>query len=252
VTSSSIILIPGTEGSAEESFIGLMPLLARDHDVVPFNFRSGLGQDPHEVFNGYVDQLRDTIDSLPAGQRVHLLGYSLGAHIALQATAGNRRVESLCLVGGWLKTDDLQRERHDLWLQLYNVEPELAGKLSHLLQYSPTYRSLLSQQQTATRLVPRTPDEETRQRVLVNRILNHTEVASQINVPTLIISGAEDLKVPFNHAHQLFGALSTATLLPINSGHAILHERLGQVYGAYADFLEGDLTPGKNVTTLVP
>lgn len=252
MTNNSIILIPGTEGSADESFIGLMPLLARDHDVVPFNFRSGLGQDPHEVFNGYVDQLQDTIDSIPAGQRVHLLGYSLGAHIALQATAENRRVESLCLVGGWLKTDSLQRERHDLWLQLYDVQPALAGRLSHLFQFSPTYRSFLSQQQTVTQLDPRIPNEETRQRVLVNRALDGTTAASQVDVPTLIISGTEDLKAPVHHAHQLLGAITAADLLQVNSGHAILQERLGQVYGAYADFLEGERAPGTNTTTLVP
>lgn len=246
-----MLLVPGTEGAAQESFAGLQPLLARDHDVRLFDFHSEVGLTPEEHFARYVQQLHTTIEA--AGPRpVQLLGYSLGAHIVLHAAAQNSKVQSLCLVGGWLKTDHLQRERHELWLRLYDEQPELAGRLSNLLQYSPTYRSFLAEQQTASTLVPSVPTEETRRRVAVNRILDSTEAAQRVRAPTLLLAGTADVKVPTGRSLELYGALPNATLVHVNSGHAILRERLGQVYGAYDDFLQGTMSPGVSVSTLVP
>lgn len=251
MTNGLVILVPGTEGRAEESFSGLRPLLARDYDVRLFDFRSEGELSPEEHFGGYVEQLASFIED-GGGRPVHLLGYSLGAHIALHVAATSDQVASLCLVGGWLKTDSFQRERHDLWLRLYADQPELAGRLSLLMQYSPTYRSFLAEQQTASALVPRIPAEETRRRVKVNRILDSTEEARKITIPTLMISGTADMKVPTGRTLELYGALKNSTLVQTNSGHAILHERLGQVYGVYEDFLQGALSPGEVVSTLVP
>lgn len=246
-----IVLIPGTEGAAHESFVGLQPLLARDYDVQLFDFRSDEDQTAERNFKGYVQQLQRVIADTGDGP-VHLLGYSLGAHIALHAAADSYRVASLCLVGGWLKTDAFQRERHDLWLRLYDEQPELAGRLSNLLQFSPTYRSFLAEQQTAASLVPAVPTQETRRRVGVNRILDSTEAAKLIEIPTLLIAGTADMKVPVARSIELYGALKNSTLIRANSGHAILRERLGLVYGAYADFLQGAPHSEADVSNLVP
>lgn len=250
MTDALVILVPGTEGASQDSFAGLQPLLARDYDVRLFDFHSA-GATPQARLDGYVDQLLKIIGE--AGERrIHLLGYSLGAHIALRAAAESATVTSLCLVGGWLKTDSFQRERHELWLRLYDEQPELAGRLSLLLQFSPTYRQFLAQQQTATALVPGIPNEEIRQRVTVNNILDSTDAARRVDVPTLIISGTADMKVPTGQAMELYGAIKGATVVQTNSGHAILRERLGEVYGSYDDFLQGVMSPGQAVSTLVP
>lgn len=251
MTHGLIILVPGTEGSAQESFGGLQPLLARDYAVRLFDFSSDGELSPEEHFAGYVRQLQALIQDSGPGP-VHLVGYSLGAHIALKAAAENRQVKSLCLVGGWLKTDHFQRERHELWLRLYDEQPELAGRLSHLLQYSPTYRSFLAEQQTAAALLPTLPTEEVRRRVAVNRILDSTEAAKALQIPVLLVAGNADMKVPTGLTLELYGALKEATLVRTNSGHAILRERLGQVYGAYEDFLQGSMSPEESVSTLVP
>lgn len=250
MTDGLVILVPGTEGASQDSFAGLQPLLARDYDVRLFDFHS-VGESPQAHLDGFVEQLHETIREA-GDQPVHLLGYSLGAHIALQTAAANSHVKSLCLVGGWLKTDSFQRERHELWLRLYEEQPELAGRLSLLLQFSPTYRQFLAQQQTATALVPSTPNEEIRQRVTVNNILDSTKAAQSIDIPALIISGTADMKVPTGPAMELYGAIRGATVVQTNSGHAILRERLGEVYGAYDDFLQGAMNPGEAISALVP
>ncbi|NLS10705.1 alpha/beta fold hydrolase [Nesterenkonia sp. MY13] len=250
MTSRTIVLVPGTEGSAEESFSGLKPLLERDHSVHLFDFTSPDGLEPEQTLAAYVEQLHQLLDSLDEN-KVDLLGYSLGAHIALHA-ANHDSVESLCLLGGWLRTDALQRERHDLWLELYDHDPQFAGRLSHLMQFSPKYRAFLSQQQTAVTLTPLVPHEEIRRRVEVNRVLDSTAAASGTTVPTLVITGTEDQKVPVSHGRELYGTLPSSSLVEINSGHAMLRERLGQVYGAYSDFLAGATANRSPVGALVP
>jgi pimeloyl-ACP methyl ester carboxylesterase len=246
-----VVLVPGTESAAQAAFSGLGPLLARDYEVRLFDYRSELSLDPAQNLAGYIEQLLAFIRD--CGDRpVHLLGYSLGAHIALSTAAAGRPVASLCMVAGWLQTDAMQRERHDLWLDLFERDPALAGRLSHLLQYSPTYRSFLAEQQTTTALTPSVPDDEIRMRVAVNRIVDATEAARRLTVPTLIVSGTADMKVHPNHALQLFGAIRNATLVETSGGHALLRERLGQVYGSYLDFLQGLLVPGRVIDTLVP
>ncbi|WP_029088401.1 alpha/beta fold hydrolase [Brevibacterium album] len=249
----SIILVPGTEVRAEAAFAGLKPLLERDHRVILFDYRSSPGGDAARRMQDYLEQLEDLIGQRSAQGRVHLFGYSLGAHIALRYAADHRaRVSTLALAGGWLRTDQLQQSRHELWLELYAREPALAGRLSHMLQYSPKYRRHLAEQQTASQLAPAVPDEETRRRVEVNLALDSSEPASRVETPTLLISGTADAKVPLEGAHELFGAIAPAVFVPVDSGHALLRERLGEVYGAYADFLRGRCSPGEHVRTFLP
>lgn len=251
MTRGIIVLVPGTEGAANQSFAGLKPLLDRDYEVRLFDFHSDGKRQPEDHFRGYVNQLCDLIQGLD-DRPIHLFGYSLGAHVALNAAALESNVESLALVGGWLRTDAFQRERHELWLSLYAEDPALAGRLSLLLQYSPVYRSFLAQQQTAASLVPNRPNEEIRQRIRVNTILDSTEAASKIDIPTLIISGTNDLKVPIGHGLELYGAVKNSTFVKSSGGHALLRERLGEIYGTYEDFLQGATSPGEVVSTLVP
>lgn len=246
-----VILVPGTESAAEVTFSGLKPLLERDYKVLTFDFESADGQGPEQHFQGYTEQLSSLIDQ-HRDESIHLLGYSLGAHIALNVAAQNEHVASLCLVSGWLRTDSFQRERHDLWLRLYEQDPDLAGRLSHLVQYSSTYRAFLAEQQTAVQLTQAMPNEETRRRVEVNRLLDNTEAAKRVEIPTLLISGSSDFKVPKGHTAELYGALRNSTLVQTTGGHALLRERLGQVYGSYHDFLQGKLQAEEVISTLVP
>ncbi|MCI2265138.1 alpha/beta fold hydrolase [Sediminivirga luteola] len=251
MTEETIVLIPGTETPADVAFAGLKPLLERDHRVVLFDYTSESQRDLDAVLEGYHEQLRVAIAEL--GRPVHLFGYSLGAHIALRyAATESSRVLSLALAGGWLRTDELQRSRHELWLDLYDQEPRLAGRLSHLLQYSPKYRRYLAEQQTAARLTPATPDEEIRRRVEINRLLDSSRHAADIEVPTLLIAGTADAKVSIEAAYELFGTISTAAFAPMDAGHALLKERLGQVYGCYADFLRGRYKAGQYIKSFLP
>lgn len=237
-----IILIPGTESSASQAFRGLSPLLGRDFSVHEVDFSSALHVSADEQLANYVDQVFDSVSTIPPGDTVHVLGYSLGAHIALRfASTHPRRVSSLTLVSGWLAPSPYQSKRHDLWVELFAASPPLAGKLSHILQYSPSYLKLLGSLQTPMVLEPSVPGEEIRRRVLVNREVNAVDAAKAVDCPTLIIHGSEDLKVPADAAYELSGQIRDARLAFVTGGHALLSEKLGEVYGHLHDFLMNGL-----------
>lgn len=244
-----IVLIPGTESAGAKAFRGLRPLLERDYTVHVFDYTSASGLEATEQVDHYVDQIRSQLVESSCEHPVHVLGYSLGAHVALHYAARfGEAVESLTLISGWLSPSPYQSERHDLWMDLYDGDPAMAGRLSHVLQYSPSYLRHLSLLQTPVAMEPGVPGEEIRRRVMVNREVDSTAAANEVSVPTLIIHGTEDLKVPSSAAYELSGQICDARLAFVVGGHALLSEKLGEVYGHFHDFLKGGI-PSESVLT---
>lgn len=238
-----ILLIPGTESPAEVAFSGLKPLLERDYTVHLGDFSSKSNIDPDSQLELYVGQVKAIInDSIPEGERLHVLGYSLGSLIAVRLAAqSDGRVDSLVLLGAWLRPSQPQRARHELWLKLFDREPILAGEFSHLLQYSSEYLNLVHEQQTPVKLTASVPTDEIRHRVNVNLETDNSDPASRVRCRTLIINGIADQKVPQYCGFELLGVMKPSQLALVKAGHSLLTERLGEVYGLVNDFVNQTL-----------
>lgn len=238
-----VLLIPGTESRAGTTFSGLDPVLARDFTVHTVDFTSKSGYDANAQLDNYAGQVEKRIEQIDrAGGRLHIVGYSLGSLIALRVAARKvGPIDSLVLLGSWLRPSAPQCARHDLWIELFEASPRLAGEFSHLLQFSPEYLNLASEQQTQTKFAASLPTCETLHRVLVNKLADNTEAAAQNDCRTLIINGTADQKVPIHCGYDLLGAIQHSQLALIKSGHALLRERLGEVYGYVKDFIDGTL-----------
>lgn len=238
-----ILLIPGTESPAELTFAGLGPVLQRDYAVHMVDFSSKSGYDPNSQLDNYTKQVERELERIDTqGGRLHILGYSLGSLIALRAAArAIRPIDSLVLLGSWMKSSRPQRDRHDFWLELFESDPRLAGEFSHLLQYSSDYLNLISEQQTPARFAALVPTSETLHRVLVNKLADNANAAAEAKCRTLIINGTADQKVPQHCGYDLLGAIENSQLALVSSGHALLKERLGEVYGLTKDFIDRTL-----------
>lgn len=235
-----IALVPGTERSALDSFSGLIRLLGRDYDVLPIDFKSNGGLSPNEQLDNYTNQIEDKLAEI-CGQfdEIDVIGYSLGSLIAMQlAGRGNIEIGSLILLGAWLSPSAVQIDRHELWLKLFQIDPVLAGELSRGTQYSALYRKYIGQQQLVPNLPLFVPTAETLERVLVNRYIDVSGSATAIRARTLVINGSGDQKVPTFCGYEVLGAIGQCQLAMLDSGHALLAERLGQVYGLIVDFIE--------------
>jgi pimeloyl-ACP methyl ester carboxylesterase len=237
----AVLLIHGTGGSMERHFGRVLPMLTKRYRVVGVELTAPEGAERLQL-DELVDQVAAVIRGVGLQEvPVSVVGYSLGAVIALALTArGDHQVERLVLINGWLKTDAQQRLRHELSRALYEREdgPEFA-RLALLTAYSPRY------------LVKRTPEEirklestviRDRLRALhmeLNERIDVSELAAQVSSPTLIVVGEDDIMVPPHHGYELLGALPEARMATVSGGHALMTERPAQVYSLIESFLTG-------------
>src|ERR1700722_10791659 len=77
-----LVMIHGTAGSVESHFGYLFPMLAHRQQVVAMNLADPSGA---LEIDALVDQVQAVIDASVPGQRITLLGYSLGAVVAAAA-----------------------------------------------------------------------------------------------------------------------------------------------------------------------
>lgn len=232
----TIVLVHGSSGSARGSFWAVYPILTFTRRVVAYDLQ--LPADDGELtLADAVAQLRAVVEHAAADGAVALVGYSFGAVVAA-AYAAERppAVASLSLVAGWSKTDRHQLLRNELWQRLHDTDPDSLSRLTLLMAYSPGYlvgrnerdwREL--QQAVAARPYPA-------QIMRLNRDIDIESGLSRIDVPTLVVGCRHDDMVPLHHSRMLFGAISDARYLEIESGHAISVERPAELAVAVDDF----------------
>lgn len=232
----TIVLVHGSSGTARGSYWAVYPILTFTRRVVAFDLQ--LPEDDADLtLADAVAQLRAVVDHASADGRVALVGYSFGAVVAAAYAAEQPdTVCSLALVAGWSKTDRHQLLRNDLWQQLHDAEPTALSRLTLLMAYSAGYlvgrnerdwREL--QEAVAARPYPA-------QIMRLNRDIDIESGLSRIDVPTLIVGCKHDDMVPLHHSRMLFGAISDARYVEIESGHAVSVERPAELAVAIDDF----------------
>lgn len=233
-TDATIVLVHGSSGTARGSFWAVYPILTFTRRVVAFDLQ--LPEQGELTLTDAVDQLRAVVEHAAANGPVALVGYSFGAVVAAAYAAEQpATIESLTLVAGWSKTDRHQLVRNDLWHRLHEGDPAGLQQFTLLMAYSAGFlvgrnaRDWAEIQQSATRPYPA-------QIMRLNRDIDITSGLARIAVPTLVVGCKHDAMVPLHHARTLFGAISDARYLEIDSGHAVSVERPAQLAVAIDDF----------------
>jgi len=193
------------------------------------------GDDPAmDTFNDYVMHYVDLLDALGI-DKVHLVGFSLGGHIAAQFASQQRdRVKTLTLVA----PAGMRSAEYPMLDVLATPGEQLVGMLASnfevLKPWLPTgpdpefmgarYRETT----TVARLLWEKPWDP--------KFLRHLH---RINTPTLIVWGDEDKLIPHQHAEIWKKALPQATVRIFKgAGHLVLDEK-PEAAAAVVDFAAG-------------
>ena len=235
----TVVLLHGTGGSAENNFRALFPMLAMTYRVVTLDFVDPESPSPALDLSHYVAQAVAVIEKAGGDSPVTLVGYSFGATVAAQLAADRPDlIDRLVLVAGWIKTDQQQLLRNDVWTSLHRDRHPALAQFMVLTAYSAAY------------LIGRTPAEfsaivagtaagpDRAVKMDLNRRIDLTDAISRIRIDTLVIGCTEDAMVPIHHAKALFGGIELARYAEVPSGHAVVHERpaqLAQLIQAFID-----------------
>lgn len=235
----TIVLLHGTGGSAENNFRALFPMLAMSYRVVTLDFVDPERPSPTLDLSYYVAQAVSVIEQARPESPVTLVGYSFGATVAVQLAADRPDlIERLVLVAGWIKTDQQQLLRNDVWTSLHRDRHPALAQFMVLTAYSAAF------------LIGRTPAEfsaivegtaagpDRAVKMDLNRRIDVTEAIARITADTLVVGCTEDAMVPIHHAKALFGGIERARYAEVPSGHAVVHERPAQLAQLIQAFIE--------------
>ena len=233
-----IVLLHGTGGSAINNFWALFPMLAFRHRVIAFDF-----VDPHQddvSVEHYVAQAVSVITELSPGVAPVVVGYSLGAVVAAKLAADHPDlVASLVLVAGWTKTDQQQRLRNELWMELHAQSRDVLANFMVLMAYSPRFLRSKTPDELCDLLAKTAAGPDRLVKMTLNRTVDISASVPQIAAPTLVVGCTEDQMAPIWHSELLYGGIRNARFASIASGHAVVHERPAELFTLIDDFATG-------------
>lgn len=237
-TRTPIVLVHGTGSTAQANFWALYPMLAFEHRVVALDLALPSDGSPMTL-DVYTRQLEAVIESINAPEGVALVGYSLGAVVALALTAERPDlVKQLVTIAGWMKTDRHQLHRNDLYRRLVEEAPELVQDFVQFASYSAPYVSSRTQpdyEELVARVQGGKPYPQ--ELVTLNRTIDIVDQVHSIQVPALVIGCLHDQMVQVRHSKELFGALNDSRYAEIQAGHAVVHERPAQLFALIDRFV---------------
>jgi len=239
-----LVLVHGTGGSAELSWTPLLERLTAEWTVVrPDYAGSGLTQDDGAVLtlSGLARQV------VAAAQHAglasfHLLGYSLGALVAVQAAADYpAQVRSLVALGGFVSSADARLQMMlKFWQDLIARDRAAIARLWVLSGFSPAFLSALTPAELEAIVeLNRTAvdwDGVARQ-VDLDLAADVAEAAARVVAPTLVLGCRQDQMVPPDHARRLAACIPGAVYRELDSGHAAPVEAVGPLLDLVEPFL---------------
>jgi pimeloyl-ACP methyl ester carboxylesterase len=236
-----IVLLHGTGASAETDFWALLPMLSFRQRVIALDYCNPNAVEQPDLAD-FVAQCEAVIRLLSAAEPVILVGYSLGAAVAVATAAkAPELVAGLVTLGGWVATDNEQRLRNDLWLSMYDE-----GHFHDLARflvfsgYGAPYLAKRSHTEinelvaaAATRLER---VSGWRAQMQLNRQLDISEAAYNTSAPALVVGFRHDKVAPLHHSRLLFGAIEDARYVEVSMGHAGPTERPAELYWLIEQF----------------
>lgn len=244
---TTIVLLHGTAGSAENNFWALYPMLAMRHRVVALDFVDPEGGAP--AAETYLQQVLSVVESASGDAPVHLVGYSFGAVIAaLYAAQHGRSVESLTLVSGWVKTDNQQRLRNSVWRSLHESDHEAIAAFSVFTNYSQPFLNAKNETEISALIQGTRGGPDRSKKMAFNMKVDISQKLNDISCPTLVVGCTLDMTTPIRHARMLFGGIANSRFGEIYSGHGVVHERPAELFTMIDDFVRNPAaTPAGHV-----
>lgn len=231
-----LVLVHGTGATAAAHFSFVAPMASTRTRVVTLDLADTA--EAELSLEALARQVEAVIDHVLPGQRITLLGYSLGAVIAGLVTSRRADVvENLILVAGWMKTDGQQLLRNDVWRALSD-SPTALGTFSTYCAFGSTFLGARSSAEIAARHNTTAPSAFLRRQMDLNRRIDIVDAVESIQARTLIVGLTEDNMVPIRHSRDLFGAIVDARFAQLQSGHAIVFERPAQLFSLVDLFTE--------------
>jgi len=224
---TGVVLVHGTGGNGDSHLGALAARLAGRRTVVrPDYAGSGMTEDDGGLLTveGLAGQVLAAADA--AGlDRFHLLGYSLGAAVAVQIAADQpERVSSLVPLGGFVSgTDSRLQLMLSFWRDM--IDRDRGSLVRHwiLSGFSPAFLSSQTPQtlEDFVALSLATQNwEGTRRQIDLDLAVDICDAATRVSAPTLVVGCRQDQMVPPAHARELAGLIPGAAYAELDSGHA--------------------------------
>lgn len=225
----TLILIHGTGGNTHKHFNYIFPMLGIHQRVLSIDLHT-----PDKVdlsLTDFSQQVEVLIQHAVADDEpITMVGYSLGAVIAVQVTANlKHRVARLILLAGWVKTSSPQQLRNIIWQQLFTEQSKALPNFVNYCLYSDDYLSLRDEQQVldlARFVMPSTDAAKQRE---MNYHLDISNLLADISADTLVVACREDRMIPLAQAKVLFASIDRSRYIEIHSGHALHVEAPAEV-----------------------
>lgn len=237
-----LVLVHGTAGSTASHFGFLFPVLAAKQRVVSIDWT-----DPITVtdlsslqLEHLVNQVTELIEHVVPGRRVVLLGYSLGAVVtAVVAARRPDLIDRLILVAGWVKTDQQQLLRNDVWRTLRELEDDTAlRQYSTFCAFGGPFLADKTREELEPGMNAMAFDQFGDRQMDLNRRIDIVNEAHTIEAPTLVVGCTYDQMVPVRHQQALFGAVQDSRYVEVPTGHAVVFERPSELSHHIQQFMD--------------
>ena len=241
-----VVLLHGTGGSIDAHYQRTAAMLTARHRVIAIEFTTPACGETLEL-EDLVDQLAAVMaDTRISGPEITLVGYSLGAVVAAAYASSRPEVlKSLVLIAGWVTSDKHQLLRNSLARQLQAENPEAYAKFAVLCAYSPGFIAQRTEEELDALIRLRaTVSEAWGEQMELNARIDLSTRVGAITVPTLVVTGQQDLMAPEHQGLLLFGAIESARLAVLPTGHAIAGERPAQLFRLIDQFASERMTLG--------
>ncbi|WP_080415663.1 alpha/beta fold hydrolase [Burkholderia ubonensis] len=228
-----IVLIHGTGGRCSTHFFTLYPMLASRHRVIGIDF-SDVDPDGKDelTVESLSSQVLACLDSACFGKLVILVGYSLGAAVAVSAASRSpASVAGLVLLNGWVKSDNWLRLRISQWQTL-----RASGHTSALAEtmilnvYSRAFLSARSWSDVEQMCQSYTVGPGSDREMALNKVLDVSSQLEDIACPALVIGSTYDQLIPLSYSQELAGGIKDAAFAEVHCGHGSVTERPAEIF----------------------
>lgn len=233
-----MVLIHGSGGTAAAHYGALYPMFANRRRVIALDYGDPeAGTQPDLSVEFLADKVIAVLDATAGQIPVDVVGYSLGAAVALTVAAAQPdRIRTVTTIGGWLRSDEHQRLRNAVWQHLYSTDAPQLAEFGVLNAYGAPYLSRRSPAEVKALVQRSRPGPDRARQMQLNASLDVVDIATRVSAPTLVVGALHDQIAPIHHSRQILGAVPDARLATVNSGHAVLTERPAEVYQLIDDF----------------